>query len=489
MDQYKHKIRKNGDTILSEEWNKIGQKIEGINTEFDEEALKVNKSLEIDNTLNTANKITAHSLIADQKLSSERSINSKQLKVKERLEVKKSLVIEKELSIKKEASSFIFQVSEGEASKATQLSIVHSMELKKESNILSLDSGNVGINSIEPSSKLHINGDVAFSDVLEVKGQVDIKGNIVASKGLKLGMVEDEVSNGTLRWTNKRVEVMIKGKWKPFEEDALYPFQAFTFTNCGAIGAKGPSLSLCKTQYYPFLWTDNTSFFNVKNGIQQWTVPKNGLYRIEAFGASGGNGRNRACVGGFGASISGEFFFTKGGVNNIVVGQEGISSGRGGGGGGGTFIFDTHSGRLLLASGGGGGGADNGSTNNNRHGGQGKNGLNATSGYKGGVNGNDGVNGGSCRGLGGKGWSSQYRVQNFDGHSSYTQGGFGGGGESCHGAGGGGGYSGGAGDSCGGGNGGGGGSYNSGSNQINQGGINKGHGRVTITYLHNDEQQ
>ena len=36
MAVYKHKIRNNGDTILAEEWNAIGQKVENLNEKFDQ---------------------------------------------------------------------------------------------------------------------------------------------------------------------------------------------------------------------------------------------------------------------------------------------------------------------------------------------------------------------------------------------------------------------------------------------------------------------
>ena len=55
-------------------------------------------------------------------------------------------------------------------------------------------------------------------------------------------------------------------------------------------------------------------------GIQEWTVPTGGIYRIEASGAQGGNTDG---AGGLGAKIIGEFQLEKDSVCMILVGQQG----------------------------------------------------------------------------------------------------------------------------------------------------------------------
>ena len=66
----------------------------------------------------------------------------------------------------------------------------------------------------------------------------------------------------------------------------LYSFTSHTFTNAGATGRYGPTLTQCRNAYN-VTWDGNTSFFNVvTQGIQTWTVPSNGTYEIEAKGAS-----------------------------------------------------------------------------------------------------------------------------------------------------------------------------------------------------------
>ena len=86
---------------------------------------------------------------------------------------------------------------------------------------------------------------------------------------------------------------------------------------------------------------------------------------------------------------------------------------------------------------------------------------------------------------GGKNYTENWEGGYCFAYTNGFWGGFGGGGGANHGAGGGGGYSGGAGGQNNGSSsgGGGGGSYNVGLNQINQSGVNTGHGYVVIDKL------
>lgn len=131
--------------------------------------------------------------------------------------------------------------------------------------------------------------------------------------------------------------------------------QVYNFTTAGATGSVGPTQSQLNSAYL------NTNLNNVvssNNGIQSWTVPVTGPYKITAIGARG------AGNGGYGAKVEGRFNLTAGQVLNMVVGQRGENgsgaaySNNGGGGGGGSFVvigIDS----LLLAAGGGGGGLPN----------------------------------------------------------------------------------------------------------------------------------
>ena len=126
---------------------------------------------------------------------------------------------------------------------------------------------------------------------------------------------------------------------------ALYAFTTATFTPGGSLGREGPTLTQVKTGLTgPEVadWKDNTSYLNVTSGIISWTVPKNGIYKINALGARGGKA-NSATGGGLGARLIGDFVLSEGDVIKILVGQKGNPmSGLGGGGGGGTFVIKSH---------------------------------------------------------------------------------------------------------------------------------------------------
>ena len=129
--------------------------------------------------------------------------------------------------------------------------------------------------------------------------------------------------------------------------------QSYTFTSCGASGASGPTQTQANSTYS----TGNSlngSVTIVGSGIQQFTVPTTGLYKIETRGASG----YPYGQGGRGAIIYGEFNFTAGNVLKIVVGQAGQVNPASGtlqfGGGGGSFVALLNNTPLNVAGGGGG---------------------------------------------------------------------------------------------------------------------------------------
>jgi len=285
----------------------------------------------------------------------------------------------------------------------------------------------------------------------------------------------------------------------------LYDFTSATFTSGGTTGRNGPALTAARTGLTGTgtdAWKNNTEFFNTTNGIQLWTVPADGTYRIEAWGAQGADGGSGATgLGGSGARMRGDFALTKGEVFRIVVGQQGITQTNGwggGGGGGGTFVWNPNSlSQPLIAAGGGGCGGINSINQQDgitvQTGGNGSN-----NGGAGGTGGNASQSSGICGGGGGQGWFGgpsyhcggsftwQPLYTNPDGHlaTGTVTGGFGGGGGSWGGGGGGGGWSGGG--SAGWANsgfGGGGGSFNSGTNQSNSSGVRSGPGQVQVTLL------
>lgn len=175
-----------------------------------------------------------------------------------------------------------------------------------------------------------------------------------------------------------------------------------------------------------------------------------GIYNIIVYGAQGGGSGRGSSVGGLGAEMGGEFYFSGTTTLTLLVGGTGGTGGvnNSGGGGGGSFVV-AGSIPLLIAGGGGGAsyyGGGAGSTGTSGSGGG------ATFAGSGGSNGSGGGGGDSINygGGGGGGYNSD------GGGGGYT----GGGGSFLNGAGGGGGpvgggYGGGAGGYGGGGGGGG----------------------------------
>jgi hypothetical protein len=141
----------------------------------------------------------------------------------------------------------------------------------------------------------------------------------------------------------------------------LYLFTTATFGTGGATGRNGPNITQARTAIGNPSWA--SSFLNMTtNGVQLWTVPKEGSFSIQAKGARGGVGGNAA---GYGSTTSANFMLTAGNVLGIVVGQMGITGGNsqnggygGQSGGGASFVWNYTTQTLMLIAGGGGGSAN-----------------------------------------------------------------------------------------------------------------------------------
>jgi VCBS repeat-containing protein len=293
--------------------------------------------------------------------------------------------------------------------------------------------------------------------------------------------------------------------------------QSYTFTNAGAEGREGPTQAQIDANYSGTNLAGKVTI-NTR-GIQEWVVPADGNYSIEAYGAQGGNVQDK--IGGKGAKTIGTFALQSGENIKILIGQQGLAresnnnyNSRGSGGGGGSFVirapyFSINS--ILTIAGGGGGSvayspADGKPGNSSTQGSSSNTtglGTGASGSAHGGINGNGGgsgcaAGGGGFLGNGSPGSHKSGGGKSFingglGGESNQTSakpyGGFGGGGAGSPSngyGGGGGGFSGGGGGAwvnSVAGNGGGGGSYNSGSDQNNTSGFNEGHGKVIITFL------
>jgi hypothetical protein len=306
-----------------------------------------------------------------------------------------------------------------------------------------------------------------------------------------------------------RIEILILAFLLNLLSSNVIFSQTYTFTPCGASGRFGPTQTQANSTY------SNTSLngqVTVTSGIQYWVVPASGVYKIEAYGAKGGNGSST--TGGNGAKMQGEFSFTNGQILKILVGQVG-GNGNSAGGGGGSFVTDNSNNPFIVAGGSGGAAYLNMYSSNSGNMG----GVTTTS-AMGGTNGNASItassggtsgNGGPIcttftigEGSGGGGFSTNGADGNPStgglafisggnggagvGSSSGPagDGGFGGGGGSDWsnntGSGGGGGYSGGGGGTYFG-LGGGGASYNGGTNQVNTASVNAGSGYIVFTKI------
>ena len=125
------------------------------------------------------------------------------------------------------------------------------------------------------------------------------------------------------------------------------------FTNLNASGRYGPT-----TLGSHYTGQDHDGQVTLSSGIQQWTVPYTGNYRIEAIGAAGGydTGKESTQYRGRGARMIGTFSLYKGDIILILVGHEGGINYdySGSGGGGGTFVVRESNTSLIIAGGGGG---------------------------------------------------------------------------------------------------------------------------------------
>ena len=125
------------------------------------------------------------------------------------------------------------------------------------------------------------------------------------------------------------------------------------FTNLGKIGSEGP-----KSIGSHYKDQDHNGQVTVSSGIQVWSVPRTGEYRIEAIGASGGFSEDSIIkTGERGARMIGNFNLAKYEIIHVLVGQKGgkgNSNPKTAGGGGGTFVVKENNKSLIIAGGGGG---------------------------------------------------------------------------------------------------------------------------------------
>ncbi|MDD2745312.1 MAG: glycine rich domain-containing protein, partial [Candidatus Gracilibacteria bacterium] len=200
--------------------------------------------------------------------------------------------------------------------------LFHGRTLKNASafnpNLTPVFSGTGGV----PSTTTEITDMMIALRNIYTTGTIDVRSNtnitsLIATTNtgslttLGISLVKNELGgSGMSTNTNNNIS-----------ETPLYTFTSHTFTNCGQTGRNGPNLVQCRISYSTS-WDENSNFYNISTqGIQEFTVPENGTYRIEVVGANGGGvGSNYKSRG---AKVVGDRLINKGEILYLSRGQSG----------------------------------------------------------------------------------------------------------------------------------------------------------------------
>ena len=124
----------------------------------------------------------------------------------------------------------------------------------------------------------------------------------------------------------------------------------YSFATCGVTGSVGPTQAQVNTFYATSNLNGSVTISG--QGIQQFTVPLSGPYRITAAGSSAGG--SIGSYGFRGRIVQGEIFLTAGTVLKILVGQRGVTGSTSTGGGGGSYVSTLTNSAIIVGGGGGG---------------------------------------------------------------------------------------------------------------------------------------
>lgn len=239
-----------------------------------------------------------------------------------------------------------------------------SQEILKVNSII---AANRGVRTVNVTLQLVGTGTQKITDNVSIPANASIQ---IISKNADLYVLENH-SLQILASSNDKISVVCSYEQisdsSPadrsdylFEEPspALYSFDTFTFTNAGGLGSRGPTSANLTIAYSGTSWAGQ--YISVANGVQFWTVPEDGTYRIEAAGASGGTqSQVSTAIPGYGYIVKGDFFLEKESTLAILVGQMGqdvtATSSQGAGGGGGSFVWIPGSTEPLIVGAGGNG--------------------------------------------------------------------------------------------------------------------------------------
>ena len=247
-------------------------------------------------------------------------------------------------------------------------------------NILNLNGNNIldvgAIESIGESINIASDVNIMNQNNINSVGLIDLekaavnKGGIIIDTGDDTKPNCDSSNRGLLwnkmeDWDEDELLVCLRdgdGNYLWAEVYQIRGANIYNFTSCGKVGETGPSQNHADFEYAGTRLEGEVNI--IGSGIQQWTVPHDGTYRVTAYGSEGGDGGADSDRTGAGAKISGEFDLQGGEVLEILVGQTGGGIDTGAGGGGGTFVvregitINDEDSILVIAGGGGGYGRD-----------------------------------------------------------------------------------------------------------------------------------
>ncbi len=163
-------------------------------------------------------------------------------------------------------------------------------------------------------------------------------------KGLALPSYDNTLvpRQGALNYDGQNLRIGNGNDWDkvPVVIGDLFDFTSFTFTSAGTRGPTGPTDAALRSAYAGAAFLEE--YFTSTGGIQHFTVPADGTYRITAQGSTYPQGSPGRVV----ATVS----LKRGDVLNILCGQTpplGVSHDRCGCGG--TFVESANEGILVVA--------------------------------------------------------------------------------------------------------------------------------------------
>jgi autotransporter-associated beta strand protein len=196
-------------------------------------------------------------------------------------------------------------------------------------------------------------GPLTLNDSITTSGTQTYNGDVtIAGSTVTLSSLGSDSTGGAMTFTGN-----IDGAQANANDLVLHSGNK----NIGVTGGVGSTVALGSLKLGGTVLTETqeTQVYNKTFGDQSsqdtYTVLNAGKYRLEAYGAEGGNGDS--ADPGKGAIIKGTFAFAKDEALSIIIGEQPTAQGEGSGGGGGTFIWRSVSGApqpLIIAGGGGG---------------------------------------------------------------------------------------------------------------------------------------